>query len=249
MKQKRESELHKKGDDKWQSANVNADICLEPTMDVVMAIADEWPHAQWNNPDFKIRIQQEGAEAHTSGRFFENFQCTLEGLVCDGALPFREKIFLDTQPAQSPDLNVDDLGLFAALWAQCERTVAKDALQLVSNAKKARDECPAQKINCLFLALQACVNEIIDNQGGNDHKIPHVSKEKLEREGKLPAVLEVSPLAAGLIGTRGDFDSDPIAEPGPPDVAEVDQMPAERAAWSPTLERATRSSAQGLLED
>ena len=43
---------------------------------------------------------------------------------------------------------------------------------------------------------QSCLNEIIDSHGDNTNKIPYMGKEKLEREGKLPAVLPVTELAA-----------------------------------------------------
>ena len=122
---KRKSELRKKGDPNWENVNVNAQVHLELMMDIVRSIADNWPRGQWNNPSFRIRLQQDGAKAHTSGTFMEDFHCMMEGLVHEGIPPHKDKIFLDTQPAQSPDLNVNDLGLFAALQAQCERTVSR----------------------------------------------------------------------------------------------------------------------------
>jgi hypothetical protein len=39
------------------------------------------------------------------------------------------------------------------------------------------------------------MNEIIKEQGGNKYKIPHMSKDKLIRNGTLPVVLDVSPEA------------------------------------------------------
>ena len=36
------------------------------------------------------------------------------------------------------------------------------------------------------------MNEILKDQGSNDYKLPHMGKEKLEREGQLPIVLEVA---------------------------------------------------------
>jgi hypothetical protein len=51
--------------------------------------------------------------------------------------------------------------------------------------------CIPQKINRIWLTYQTCLNEIIKQHGGNDYKIPHMDKEKLEREGRLPKNISV----------------------------------------------------------
>ena len=50
-----------------------------------------------------------------------------------------------------------------------------------------------EKLNKIWLTLQSCMDEIIKEQGGNKYKIPHMSKDKLIRNGTLPVVLDVSP--------------------------------------------------------
>ena len=82
---------------------------------VILALVEKWPRGQWNDPNFTVWIQQDGAKAHTSGRFMEDWYCMIEGMVHQKILPHSCKIILDTQPPKSPDLNVNDLGLFAAL--------------------------------------------------------------------------------------------------------------------------------------
>ena len=66
-----------------------------------------------------------------------DWHCMLEGLVHEGILPHKDKVKLDTQPANSPDLNINDLGLFAALQAHYERSAHKDKLELVEKVKEA----------------------------------------------------------------------------------------------------------------
>jgi hypothetical protein len=45
---------------------------------------------------------------------------------------------------------------------------------------------PWRKINRLWLTLQSCMNEIVMCHGKNTmYNIPHMNKEKLEREGNL----------------------------------------------------------------
>ena len=49
---------------------------------------------------------------------------------------------------------------------------------------------------------------IIENDGGNDYKIPHIGKESLERRGLLPGVLDVTPTANAWLNPMMDDDSD-----------------------------------------
>ena len=45
----------------------------------------------------------------------------------------------------------------------------------------------------------SCLNQIIDHNGDNDYKIPHMKKAKLERENKLPRKLDVTATADELL--------------------------------------------------
>ena len=48
----------------------------------------------------------------------------------------------------------------------------------------------------------------IENDGGNDYKIPHMGKESIERRGILPWVLDVTPTANAWLNPTMDDDSD-----------------------------------------
>ena len=72
------------------------------------------------------------------------------------------------------------------------REAPKDSLELIACVKKAYDECPANEINRMWLTLMSCMNEIIENDGGNDYNVPHMGKDQLERQGRLPIVLAVT---------------------------------------------------------
>jgi len=37
---------------------------------------------------------------------------------------------------------------------------------------------------------------MLDDFGGNQHPLPRMNEEKLEREGRLPVVLDVNPMAS-----------------------------------------------------
>ena len=48
---------------------------------------------------------------------------------------------------------------------------------------------------------------IIENDGGNDYKIPHMRKESLEQRGLLPRVLDVTPAANAWLNPMMDDNS------------------------------------------
>ena len=96
---------------------------------------------------------------------------------------------LCTQAAQLPDLNINDLAFFRSVMLLKMREALKDSLELIACVRKANDECPANEINRMWLTLMSCMNETIDNDGGNDYEIPHMGKDQLKRQGRLPIVL------------------------------------------------------------
>ena len=212
VKAKRNGKHLKKGDAKWKNKNIDSDVYLELMEEVVISIAMNWPRGQWSDPSFRVRIQQDGAKVHTSARFQERWECLLMDMVERGLLPDIHKVYLDTQPSNSPDLNINDLGLFAALQAQYEKSCPRNALELIEQVLRAHAEYPAKKINHLFLTLQACMNEIIVSQGNNDYVIPHLSKAKLEREGRLPVVLPAMDAVVELMREMEEVEEESMAE-------------------------------------
>ena len=94
-------------EDKSITQKVNRDLLLEQ---VVPAVEQLCPQGEWASPQVLIRIQQDGLSAHIkpdNGKW-------LEGLEQKG---LENKILLYTQPANSPDLNINNLGFFSALQA------------------------------------------------------------------------------------------------------------------------------------
>jgi hypothetical protein len=53
-------------------------------------------------------------------------------------------------------------------------------------------EYPPDKINRIWVTLMSIFNCISENHGNNDYKIPHMNKEKMERDGTLPRELQLS---------------------------------------------------------
>ena len=50
------------------------------------------------------------------------------------------------------------------------------------------------------------MNKILDCHGGSNYKIPHLGKEKLEREGRLPLVLKVTETAWDFLDCSDSSD-------------------------------------------
>ena len=63
--------------------------------------------------------------------------------------------------------------------------------ELLQNVREAYEELTPQTLNKVFLTLQSVLTEILEVKGGNNYKIPHMNKDRLERIGALPNVLEV----------------------------------------------------------
>jgi hypothetical protein len=101
---------------------------------LIPAIQAKWPIGEWNNPDFKIRIQQDGAGGHAppDDKYIAKFIKDLEeiGNFTPGKISFY------SQPSQSPDLNILDLGLFNALQASYYGESPSTELEIIAMVEK-----------------------------------------------------------------------------------------------------------------
>ena len=83
------------------------------------------------------------------------------------------------QAANSPDINLLDLGFFRAIQSFNNAT-PKNKDKLIEAVRMAYDNYPQEKLNRTWLTPQSCFNQIILNYGDNDYNIEHISKERLE---------------------------------------------------------------------
>ena len=183
------------GTPEWESCNIDHEVYTSLMLnEVVPAIIEKWPTTDWNNDNYSLIIQQDGASSHIYVNDPEWLETLDELGVPEG------KIELYTQPANSPDLNLNDLGFFNALQSfYYMRCPSSNAMELIEMVRECYDEYPINKINRIWLSLQCCLNEIIKSSGNNQYKLPHMGKEKLERENRLPVAVEVCPEAAGYL--------------------------------------------------
>jgi hypothetical protein len=177
---KRGSRYHARGEIKWTNFGA-LDREEYQRMMVNLVLPDIKRKMPINNKNI-IVLQQDGAKAHLP--------------VVDGDPVFKAKVeeelyhgnenavTLYTQPAQSPDLNVNDLGFFASLQSMYSKTAPTDALELIDKVETCCgfNNYHVNKLNRIWLTLQSsCMNEIIEEKGDNKYKIPHMNKARLER--------------------------------------------------------------------
>jgi hypothetical protein len=171
-------------------------------------------------------------------------------LYLEGILPSVDKIVLKTQPAQSPDTNLCDNGFFNALQSGYKKHAPRNARETIHAVFKVWREYPHARINHMWLTLMTNHDQIIKCNGNNTYKIVHMSKEKLDRQGILPTVIQVSGEA------RQKLEDDAMAldgdneEPTPEQEAEdqaLDQLIEEERGNIP--DAITEEQLAGLRED
>jgi hypothetical protein len=147
------------------------------TKKVIPAIKAQWPRRTRNQI---IYIQQDNARPHVCP---EDEDIILAGQT-DGW-----NIRLICQPPNSPDYNVLDLGFFRAIQSiQLEEDIFGTEM-LIKAVKNAFNKMTPKTLNAVFLTLQNVMLCALNADGGNDFKLPHMKKGKLERQKKLPHVL------------------------------------------------------------
>jgi hypothetical protein len=177
----------------WTNENVDMEVYRSMLMnEVVPAFCQLWPAGDFRNAQVRIRIQQDGAKAHCL-----NSDPVWQEYLREMGL--EDKLSLFEQPANSPDLNHNDLGFFNALEKSYKTECPKTMEDIIKLVNKHYWEYPHNKINRIWLTRQQIMNEILECNGDNTYKIPHMNKEKLEREGTLPLVLKVSASARNYL--------------------------------------------------
>ncbi|XP_066356030.1 uncharacterized protein [Miscanthus floridulus] len=93
-----------------------------------------------------------------------------------------------------------DLGFFRAIQAIQYKKNAKTMQDIIPAVQQAFMEYSPQKANMIFVTLQTVLKEAMKIKGYNKIKIPHMNKQRLEREDRLPLQVpcEASLLAEAL---------------------------------------------------
>lgn len=115
----------------------------------------------------KIRIQQDGATAHDGEGNKEYF--------ASQGQKYGRNIVVDTQCAQSPDLNILDIGVFRSMQSRSEeyRVDSLSVSDLVARVKKTFDTFPWQTLDNCWAVLHEHYRLIWMEEGGNKYSNPH----------------------------------------------------------------------------
>ena len=92
---------------------------------------------------------------------------------------FFPQIILETQPAQSPDTNINDLAFFSAHAAAFNRKQKFESIgdieALVRNVHTTYDSFPASTLERCWLMKSAVIKLILEHGGRNDFDLPRLS--------------------------------------------------------------------------
>ena len=190
---KRSSKKCAKGMPVWKNQCITQDVYREYLIEKFLPAGKE----KWPTCNARIRLQQDGAKSH----------------ILEDDVEFKEAVdeiglnlTVFTQSPNLPNTNILDLGFFRAIQSFNDDCPANEE-ELIKSVEKAHGEYPFRKLNHVWITWQSCLNMIIENDGGNDYKIPHMGKEVMERRGLLPSVLDVTPAAAAWLNPTMDDDS------------------------------------------
>ena len=104
----------------------------------------------------------------------------------------QEKISVYTQPPNSPDLNINDLGFSRAVQAAYDRFSPKNENEVIEFVHKAYDDYDYKKINKVWLSLMMVMNKVLRHHGGNKFLMTCMGKDKLDHNGTLPLAIAVT---------------------------------------------------------
>jgi hypothetical protein len=118
-----------------------------------------------------VVIQHDGASCHVEGNDVQLDEAAKQGV---------RNICLEKQPAKSPDTSVLDLLFFRALEAKQWSLGSETTIDgLIVHVLQLFAEFEPRKIDCGFLWLQTCLNDMMEVNGGNDYRIQHLGKQAL----------------------------------------------------------------------
>ncbi len=136
-------------------------------------IRDKWPSWYFDGPNDKskpIIVQQDNARPHVPPG---NATIMEEGKR-DGF-----DIRVKNQPANSPDLNVLDLGIFNAIDKLQKLMECQSINELVNAVVLAFYLLPTETIDCCFMTMQVVIGKIINCSSDNMYRMPHLHKTRI----------------------------------------------------------------------
>ncbi|ETW02180.1 hypothetical protein H310_05748 [Aphanomyces invadans] len=129
----------------------------------------------------RVVLQHDNATPHRSVD-----DDALAGVLTDGWT-----FVVRRQPPNSPDLNVLGLGFFASIQSLQYKRVSRTVDDVIASTLMAFDMLSGEKLEDVFLILQAVMRLVLDHGGDNHFKLPHLKKDAMRRAGTLAVNLAV----------------------------------------------------------
>ncbi|VFQ71258.1 unnamed protein product [Cuscuta campestris] len=145
---------------------------------VIPCIQEKWP-AQLSKD---VHIQQDNARPHIQG-------LDSDFMAAGNTNGFH--ITLNNQPPNSPDLNVLDLGFFRAIQSLKEQCAPISVPELLEAVQRAYNALNPETLNKVWLTYQQVLTKVMEHEGSNNYRLPHMGKDRLAREGNLPKSLSI----------------------------------------------------------
>jgi hypothetical protein len=117
---------------------------------------------------------------------------------------------LKFQPSQSPDMNICDLSFFNSIQSLYYKIpeLENDKYKQIDAVMECWNNYDPRKLNFAWLTLFTNYNNILACGGTNGYRIKHMGKERLERAGLLPSVINV--VDPDLVDYIDDDDDDEV---------------------------------------
>ena len=178
------SKSRPKGTPIWVNRSVDKKTYREYMIEKVLpAILEKFPSSYLDKRNKRgVLIQQDGAKSHIA----PNDPEWIAAVEATG-----KHIDIYNQPANSPDTNINDLAFFCSIQSLYYDESPADEWQLIAAVQRAFDAYPVEKLNKMWLTHQTCMNEILKDNGGNNYDIPHMNKDALMKQNKLPLKIQV----------------------------------------------------------
>lgn len=100
------------------------------------------------------------------------------------AVPIRIRL----QPAQSPEFNLMDLGIWYSLDKQADYFIGdhRNIDDIINNVESAYNNYSVDKLHRVYAVYYVIMREVLKAHGGNHFKLPHTGIRQRQLEGLLP---------------------------------------------------------------
>ena len=132
--------------------------------------------------DRRVVVQQDGASSHTGKNNPE--------ILNSAGMGRGWMVELVTQPAQSPDLNVNDLGFFASLKSRVWGINASSIDELVETIFQQYEEYDSATLERVWQSVFKVYNQTPRKMGDNDFSVEHTGVTARQKAGTLERVVK-----------------------------------------------------------